>query len=107
MVSKAISDIKDKIVSTIDVSKIYLFGSYARGTQTKQSDYDFFVVVPDNSIRPMEAMQKIYLKLASYPMPIPVDILASYEKDFERRRNIPSSIEKTIQTEGILLYGKH
>ena len=46
--------IKDKILNTVKVSKIYLFGSYARGTQTPQSDYDFYVVVPNDSMRPLK-----------------------------------------------------
>ena len=59
MIPEAIDAIKDKILGTVDASKIYLFGSYARGTQTTQSDYDFFVVIPDNSMRPMEAIEKL------------------------------------------------
>ncbi|MBR7079716.1 MAG: nucleotidyltransferase domain-containing protein [Treponema sp.] len=105
MFPTAINNIKDEILNTVEVSKIYLFGSYARGTQTAQSDYDFFVVIPNGSIRPIEAMQKIYCSLAKYPMPVPVDILASYEKDFEERKTLSSSMERTIQNEGVLLYG--
>ncbi len=37
-------------------------------------------------------------------MTVPVDILASYEKDFEERKKQPMSLERTIQSEGILLY---
>ncbi len=105
MIPVAVDSIKNEILKAVDVSKIYLFGSYARGTQTSQSDYDFFVVIPDGSIRPIEAMQKIYCSLALSPMPVPVDILASYEKDFEERKQMPSTIEQTIQKEGVLLYG--
>ena len=105
MLPLAVNSIKEEILSTVNVSKIYLFGSYARGTQTEQSDYDFFVVIPDGSIRPIEAMQKIYCSLAKSPMPVPVDILASYEKDFEERKTLAFSIERTIQNEGVLLYG--
>jgi predicted nucleotidyltransferase len=106
MLPVAINEIKNEILNTVDVSKIYLFGSYARGEQTAQSDYDFFVVLPNDAIRPIEAMQKIYCSLAKSPMSVPVDVLASYEKDFEERKLLSSSIERTIQNEGILLYGE-
>ena len=96
--------IKDKILNTVKVSKIYLFGSYARGTQTPQSDYDFYVVVPNDSMRPLKVAQKIYCSLAEEHISVPVDILASYEKDFEKDKNIQSTIEQTIKNEGILLY---
>ncbi len=58
MLPVAIAEIKEQILNTVDVSQIYLFGSYARGTQNSHSDYDFFVVIPDGSMRPLEAMQK-------------------------------------------------
>ena len=105
MLPTAITNITNEILNTVDVSKIYLFGSYARGTQNAQSDYDFFVVISNGTMRPLEAMQKIYCSLAESPMPVPVDILASCEKDFEERRLLPASIERTIQDEGVLLYG--
>ena len=106
MIPTAVTHIKDEILNTVNASKIYLFGSYARGTQNSNSDYDIFVVIPNGSIRPIEAMQKIYGSLAKHPMPIPVDVLASYEKDFEERKSFVSSIERTIQNEGVLLYGE-
>lgn len=107
MIPIAVNNIKDEILNSVEhVSKIYLFGSYARGTQTAQSDYDFFVVLPNGSMRPIEAMQKIYCSLAKSPMTIPVDVLAAYEKDFEERKLLASSIERTIRKEGVLLYGE-
>lgn len=99
-----IEKIRERILNTVDASKIYLFGSYARGTQTENSDYDFFVVIPDGKMRPMEAMQKIYLSLASHPMPIPVDVLASYESEFDKRKKEKISLENTILNEGVLIY---
>lgn len=104
MLPAEIYKIKDKILDTVKVTKIYLFGSYARGTQTSQSDYDFFVIVPNDSIRPLKIAQMIYCALAKEKLSTPIDILASYEKDFEKRKNIQSTIEQTIRNEGVLLY---
>jgi predicted nucleotidyltransferase len=61
MVNEDILAIKDDIVRTIgdDCEYVYLFGSYAYGTPriggNKPSDYDFFVVLKDNSIDPLKA----------------------------------------------------
>ncbi|MDR1051627.1 MAG: nucleotidyltransferase domain-containing protein [Deltaproteobacteria bacterium] len=37
--------------SAVDCDKIYLFGSYAYGEPTEDSDLDFYVVVPNDSER--------------------------------------------------------
>lgn len=104
MLPSEINKIRDIILKVVDASKIFLFGSYARGSQTSESDYDFFVVIPNNSIRPLLAVQRIYCVLARENISVPVDILASYEKDFEENEKILPTIEHTIKSEGILLY---
>ncbi len=103
MIEKEILNIAEQIKKSVPVEKIYLFGSYARGTQSKDSDYDFFVVIPDDSIRPMEAMQTIYQELAKCKMQVPVDVLASTERKFNERKE-QKTLEQTIEREGILLY---
>ncbi len=46
MISKeTIQQVVDEIVEGVDPLKIIMFGSYARGTQTEDSDLDIFVVV--------------------------------------------------------------
>jgi predicted nucleotidyltransferase len=42
-----------------ETDSIYLFGSHAYGTPTADSDFDLYVVIPDDGIRPVEAMQII------------------------------------------------
>ena len=41
-----IEEIKDRIVSAVQPEKIILFGSYAYGTPTKDSDLDLLVIMP-------------------------------------------------------------
>ncbi|MDR1869427.1 MAG: nucleotidyltransferase domain-containing protein [Treponema sp.] len=47
--------IKDTILNTVGETceKIILFGSHAYGTPREGSDYDFFVVLKDDSEKPM------------------------------------------------------
>jgi predicted nucleotidyltransferase len=59
-----ITDITKIITDTIPVEKIYLFGSFAYGNPDDNSDYDFFVIIPDNIMKPLEAIQKIRISLA-------------------------------------------
>lgn len=39
----------DTIISLPNLSKAYLFGSRAKGNHTKDSDYDFCIVIKDNN----------------------------------------------------------
>jgi predicted nucleotidyltransferase len=39
-------DITEKILETLDVVKISLFGSYANGIPHKYNDFDIYVIIP-------------------------------------------------------------
>ena len=93
--------IRDIIVETTPAEKIYLFGSYAYGTPNEDSDYDFYVVVPDGGKRPIEVIQDIYCTIRGIKRP--VDILAGTTEIFNRRSKDPT-IERLIASEGVVLY---
>jgi predicted nucleotidyltransferase len=108
MVNDDIIAIKDSILDTVGETceKIILFGSHAYGTPQKESDYDFFVVLKDDSEKPILVLQKIYRNLAKRPMLIPVDVLANYKSHFEWRSTQPT-IERRIANDGVILYERH
>lgn len=104
MVNEEILSIKNKILESVEnCEKIYLFGSHAYGVPNKDSDYDFFVVLPDTSENPILVIQKVHRNLSKERMLIPVDVLASHKTRFEERSKFPT-IERKIVREGILLY---
>jgi predicted nucleotidyltransferase len=105
MISDDIIAIKDNILNTVGETceKIILFGSHAYGTPREGSDYDFFVVLKDDTEKPILIIQKIYRSLAEKPMLTPVDVLANYKSRFEWRSTQPT-IERRIANEGIVLY---
>jgi len=104
MVNDKIMAIKDNILSTVGegCEKIFLFGSYAYGEPGKNSDYDFYVVLKDEMENPLLIMQKIYEYMCDTNY-VPVDILANYKSNFERR-SIQPTLERTIANKGVLLY---
>jgi predicted nucleotidyltransferase len=103
LLPQLIYDVRDKILNCTDVERIYLFGSYAYGTPHKDSDFDFYVVLPDDSpVKPMEAILKIGRNLGHTDF-IPVDVLANYRNQFEELSQLPT-IVKTICEKGIVLY---
>lgn len=105
-VSHGIMEIVEKIKATVNCEKIYLFGSYAYGTPNKDSDYDFYIVIPDNSIKPLEAMKQISRELAKTDNTMPIDILASYVSNFKERSGQPT-LERRIAREGVILFERN
>ena len=96
MISKTIAD-------TVSVNTIYLFGSYAYGRPHRDSDFDLYVIIPDDSMRPLEAMQTIGHALY-HVKKRPADILVGTQSNFEQRKTLPT-IERTIFRNGVILYG--
>jgi predicted nucleotidyltransferase len=107
MINNDIIAIKDSILKTVgeDCEKIILFGSYAYGTPRDDSDYDVFVVLKDDTERPILVLQNIYGELAKNPNYKAVDVLAKYKSRFEVRSKLPT-IERTIAQKGVVLYDR-
>jgi predicted nucleotidyltransferase len=104
-INDEILSIKDTIVTSVDPEKVYLFGSYAYGSPHKDSDYDFYVLLKDDSpIKPLDAMGIIDRKLIySQKLRTPTDIMANYKSRFEERGKFPT-MERKIIREGVVLY---
>ena len=101
---KEINLIKESILKAVPAEAIYLFGSYANGTPNEHSDYDFYVVIPDNGLRPVEAVQSIYRSVRGMKRK-PMDVLAGTIETFNRRSK-QITLERTIANEGVLIYEK-
>jgi len=96
--------LKDLIIKTIPVGKIFLFGSYADGEPDADSDLDIYVVMSDKAeIKEIDAM-KLIRKAIRGKKTMPVDIVVGKEKKFNRRKS-SITIESQIEKNGILLYG--
>ena len=102
MINEDITKIKDTIINAVPVVKLFLFGSYANGTQHGHSDYDFYIVVPNDGIRPIDAIGEAQLAMRSMKVK-PVDILAG-TVDIFNRRSKQMTIERKIAEEGFLIY---
>jgi predicted nucleotidyltransferase len=107
MINEEILAIKNSILQTVgeNCEKIILFGSYAYGVPTENSDYDFFVVLKDNAENPITVLQSIYSGLALNPNYKAVDILANYKSHFEARSKLPA-IERVVAQKGVVLYDR-
>jgi len=100
-----IKEIVDSILSSVPASEIYLFGSYANGTEREDSDYDFYVVIPDGiGIREREANRAIRVNLVG-KQKRSIDMLVGTQSKFNRRKDYLYSIENEIIETGVKLHG--
>jgi len=98
-----VKEIQNIILSAVPALQIYLFGSHAKGMQRADSDYDFYVVIPDDAMRPLDATRKISMALRS-SRKRPIDMLVGSESKFNKYKNV-YSIEKEVVNTGVKLYG--
>lgn len=98
-----LEEAKQRLVLELKPSKVYLFGSRARGSASPDSDYDFYVVVPSGDERPFRRAQRAYRALRG--MDISKDIVVATDDRFERMKGVVASLEHEVASEGVLLYG--
>jgi predicted nucleotidyltransferase len=105
-VQTQIDFLKNLILNTIPVERIYLFGSYAYGTPTSDSDLDLYVIMKDDApLRTPEAEQQISLaRCRSDFQTLPADIFVLTKSRFQRRLTAPT-LEQEVSKKGIVIYG--
>ncbi len=64
--SEQIKLMKDVIVETMQPEKIYLFGSYATGEATEDSDVDILIEVNNSNTRPYKRSVPLSIKFLDY-----------------------------------------
>jgi predicted nucleotidyltransferase len=98
-----IKQIVSLITSQVSPEKIILFGSYARGDNTKNSDVDILIVMKN-----LENERKItgllYKSLLTADISIPVDFLAIDSNKYNTLKTKNGYIYKTIAQEGKIVY---
>lgn len=99
-----IDELKDKFIENLTPVRIYLFGSFAEGKQTEDSDFDFYIVVKDSEKDIAELTTKAYKSIRRVKQR-PVDILVGTQSRFEQRKLIPS-VENEVEQKGVLLYAE-
>lgn len=93
----------------LNVSKIILFGSYARGTQTEISDIDLLVVTSDSFVFESFA-QKMDIKLKYSRALDPlrefadIDLIVHTKPMFDRFIELDSGFKKEILRSGSVIY---
>ena len=90
-----------RIVLAIRPEKVILFGSYGRGTQTRKSDIDLFVIW-ETDLGPLDRMGCVLELLRDSPRPVEPVVYTPAET--ERNRSAP--FVRRILSEGRVLYDR-
>lgn len=101
---KEIETLKHCLVSTLKPAKIYLFGSFAEGKQTQDSDFDFYIVMHDNTPERMLSLTTKAYKAITNLRTRAVDIIINKEARFDSRKNLQLTVENEVATKGVLVY---
>ncbi len=101
---KILSFVKDKLVETYNPLKIYIFGSYAWGKPTKDSDLDILVVVEDSDQKSYKRPVSGYKAL--FDLDIPNEIIVYTKEEFEKYSEDITRLCHKIKEEGEVVYAK-
>lgn len=97
-----LTGIVHRLVEAFRPERIYLFGSKARSDESKDSDYDLMIVVPDNA--PPEKRRSRLAYQALRGTRVAADVLVLPHQAFESRLHLKASLPATVIREGVLLY---
>ncbi|MCL2438297.1 MAG: nucleotidyltransferase domain-containing protein [Coriobacteriia bacterium] len=102
--SYAIEDIKKHALPILlreasDLKRIVVFGSYARGSQTKDSDLDIYI---DGRLDYQKGETKDTEQKVSEALAVPVGLLT---RNALRNSVIREQLQQSIDNDGVVLYG--
>jgi predicted nucleotidyltransferase len=109
MTKKEIIDQVNSSLRNLNVNRVILFGSYAKGTPTDDSDIDLLVVTNDNFVfdsfaQKMETKLKIARALHSLRQFADIDLIVHTRPMYDRFIELNSSFKKEILSTGSVIY---
>lgn len=90
-----------RIVEALHPEKIILFGSYARGNPTPDSDVDLLVIL-ETDLPVTERFLAVSNLL--YPRPFPLDVIVKTPQEIERAMHKGDNFIREIVSQGRVLY---
>ena len=99
-----INSLTNRITKQFSPSKIFLFGSYAFGTPTADSDLDLCIVTDLDGKRKLDIIRAMRRELSAV-LHGALDILVYSTDEFAQRSAVENTLENKILNEGKLLHG--
>jgi predicted nucleotidyltransferase len=100
-ISEMIDEATKLLIEAAHPEKTILFGSYAPGDFTRESDLDLLVILPTIHDRREEMVR---LRRALKELPMAIDVVVYSEVELERRRNLRGTMLYHALREGIVLH---
>lgn len=94
----------DRIVATWRPTQIRLFGSRARGEAQPGSDWDLFVLVPDDV--PEDELGPVAAWRLRKESRTRADVVPCHVSDFDEARDTPNTMAYEVARESVLLYAR-
>ena len=102
--NEIIHEVVHRLVNIYHPLEIYLFGSYAWGRPTNDSDLDLLVVVEESNQKRYE--RPVAGLLSLFGLNISKDLIVSTNEEFNKSLNDKSSLYFKIKQQGKRLYAK-
>ena len=99
-----IEEVKNRLIKTYNPIAIYLFGSYAWGTPTKDSDLDLLIIVDQSDEKSYK--RPIAGHRALRGLDISKDLIIKTKKEFEHSSNDITTLGYKIKKDGELIYAR-
>jgi predicted nucleotidyltransferase len=99
---ETLKNIINKLVKIYSPIGIYIFGSYAWGEPTENSDIDLLIIVKDSDEKPHRRAVKGFISLKD--LNIPKDLIVSTKKEFEQYSSDKTSLFYMIKEKGKKIY---
>ena len=104
----SIPEIVKRIVATAQPEQIFLFGSWAKGTNRADSDLDLLVIESAPFGKERSRLREIgRLERALGRLPYPTDILVYSRDEVERWRSSSHHVIAQALKEGMEIYARH
>lgn len=103
-VSRSLQQAVQKIVKALNPEKIILFGSFAYGKPTPDSDVDLLIIF-QTDLAPRDRSWQVSKLLI--PRPFPLDILVKTPEEITQALHNQDSLIQEIVSKGILLYERN
>jgi len=101
LTQEQISKIVNEVVNNFKPKKVILFGSYASGIPTEESDLDLLII--KDSDLPLHLQSRKVRKILS-DFKVPMDVIVKPSKEFEKYKDIIGTIMYPANKFGKVVY---